>query len=140
MFEHVFYGTVGNVGGLYPYKPLKDTGTAGQFKNLMKKYKNVIGFTGHTHLHFELQRINEYANIAMEDGEYGYRVHCSSASRPRKNDADTKDIIENTYDYGEGALGYLVDVYSDYIVLNGRDFTNDKDIPYATYILYTKNK
>lgn len=41
----------------------------------MKKYKSVISFTGHSHLHFELQRISEYANIAMEDGEYGYRVH-----------------------------------------------------------------
>ena len=33
----------------------------------MKKYKSVISFTGHSHLHFELQRISEYANIAMAD-------------------------------------------------------------------------
>ena len=105
----------------------------------MRKYKNVISFTGHSHLHFDLQRIGEHANVAKRDGEFGYRVHCSSASRPRKNDADTKDIPENTYDYNKGSLGFLVDVYDDYIVLKGIDFTSYKNLSYATYILDTKD-
>ena len=86
LFEHVFYGQVGNVNGLYPYGDLPSSGPAGEFKALMKKYKNVISFTGHSHLHFDLQRANEFANVAIKDGEYGYRVHCPSASKPRKND------------------------------------------------------
>ena len=125
LFEHVFYGEVGNVKSLYPYSQLSDKGTAGQFKDLMKKYQNVITFTGHSHLDFELQRISEYANVAEKDGSYGYRVHCPSASKPRKNDADTEDTSSNTYTYEEGALGYLVEVYDDYIVLVGRDFTKN---------------
>lgn len=135
LFEHVFYGQVGNVNGLYPYGDLPSSGPAGEFKALMKKYKNVISFTGHSHLHFDLQRANEFANVAIKDGEYGYRVHCPSASKPRKNDkASSKS---DTYTYEEGALGYLVDVYDNYIVLTGRDFVQNKNIPYATYILYT---
>ena len=135
LFEHVFYGEVGNVNGLYPHRSLPNSGPAGEFKDLMKKYQNVISFTGHSHLDFDLQRANEFANVAVKDGEYGYRVHCPSASKPRKND---KAISKSdTYNYEEGALGYLVDVYDNYIVLTGRDFTQNKNIPYATYILYT---
>ncbi len=137
LFEHVFYGEVGNVKGLYPYSSLSDSGTAGQFKELMKKYQNVISFTGHSHLDFELQRISEFANVCAKDGSYGYRVHCPSASKPRKNDASTKDVSSNTYTYEEGSLGYLVDVYNDYIVLKGRDFVKNINLPNATYILYT---
>ena len=136
MFEHVFVGSVGNVNGLYPYSSLSDSGTAGEFKRIIKDNKNVILFTGHSHLDFDLSRINEYANVQDESGEYGYRVHCPSASRPRKNDEGNDS--SNTYDYKKGALGYLVEVYNDFILLKGRDFEQNKNLPYATYILYTK--
>ena len=136
LFEHVFFGSTGNVNGLYPYSGLSDSGTAGQFKELMKKYKNVISFTGHSHLDFNLQRAGEYANV-KDKGVYCFRVHCPSASRPRSNDAAQKS--SDTYTNNSGALGYLVDVYDNYIVLKGRDFTTNKNLPYATYILYTGN-
>lgn len=135
MFEHVFVGDVGNVNGLYPYDKLSNDGTAGEFKNLMKENKNVILFTGHSHLDYDLQKYSDYANVQESGGDYGYRVHCPSATRPRKND-DGKDSSK-TYDYKEGALGYLVDVYDGYIVLTGRDFVANKNLPYATYVLVT---
>lgn len=134
LFEHVFFGSTGNVNGLYPYEGLSDSGTAGQFKELMKKYKNVISFTGHTHLEFGLQRAGEDANV-KEIGDYGYRVHIPSASRPRSNDSAKKS--SDTYNNYDGALGYLIDVYDNYVVLKGRDFSTGKNLPYATYILYT---
>ena len=137
LFEHVFFGSVGNVSGLYPYGSLGNSKSARQFKELMRKYKNVISFTGHSHLDFGLQRISEYANVCEKNDEYGYRVHVPSASKPRKNDASTEDVSSNTYTYEEGALGYLVDVYNDCIVLTGRDFIKNKNLPNATYILYT---
>lgn len=135
MFEHIFVGDVGNVNGLYPYDKLSNDGTAGEFKTLMKENKNVILFTGHSHLDYDLQKYSDYANVQESGGDYGYRVHCPSATRPRKND-DGKDSSK-TYDYKEGALGYLVDVYDGYIVLTGRDFVANKNLPYATYVLVT---
>lgn len=135
LFEHVFVGEVGNVNGLYPYSSLSDGGTAGEFKNLLKEYKNVISFTGHTHLDFNLQRLNEFANVKAPDDKYGFRVHCPSGSRPRRNDEGKSS--SKTYTYDDGAYGYLVDVYDNYIILKGRDFVENKNIPYATYILVT---
>ena len=62
----------------------------------------------------------------------GYRsVHIPSLSVPR-------DIIDDsiTFIYAESE-GYIVDVYDNYIILNGKDFIdNDKngnDIPIAIY-------
>jgi hypothetical protein len=54
-----------------------------------------------------------------------------------------RDIIDGTLtDIYAESEGYIVDVYNDYIILNGRDFIdNEKDghiIPIATYKIDTK--
>jgi hypothetical protein len=84
-------------------------------------------------LRFYLQEVDEKANYSSE---VGYRsVHIPSLSVPR-------DVVDGTtnYIYAESE-GYIIDVYDDYIVLNGRDFIdNDKDghiIPIATYKIDT---
>ena len=80
-----------------------------------------------------MQEIDKKANYSEN---VGYRsVHIPSLSVPR----DLSDGA-TTYIYAESE-GYIVDVYDDYIILNGRDFIdNDNDgniIPIATYKIDT---
>lgn len=137
LHEHVFFGETGNIYNLYIGSGMSDSGNAGEFKKLMGKYRNVILCTGHSHLDFALQRLGDHANISQRTDTLCHRVHIPSASRPRYNDIDTPDIKDNTYTYHLGAQGYLIDVYRDFIILKGRDFTKGKNLPYATYILDT---
>ena len=140
LMQHVFVGETGNIGGLYPHSDGFDMteGTCSkEFVDLLSKYRNVIMFTGHSHLDFELQRLGENANVALRTKTLCHRVHTPSTSKPRKNDINTEDIPDNTYTYREGSQGYLVDVYDDYIVLHGIDFKKGLLLPYAQYILDT---
>jgi predicted phosphodiesterase len=133
VFTHIFpWGGAGNANGAYHSNNWTSTkGTV--FENLMKHYKNTILFHGHSHLKFDLQELDEKANYSSVDG---YRsVHIPSLSVPR-------DIVDGSLSvlYAESE-GYIVDVYNDYIILNGRDFIdNDADgniVPIATYKIDT---
>lgn len=140
LMQHVFVGETGNIAGLYPHSDGFDMteGTRSrEFVDLLSKYRNVIMFTGHSHLDFDLQRLGENANVALRTKTLCHRVHTPSTSKPRKNDNNTEDIPDNTYTYREGSQGYLVDVYDDYIVLHGIDFEKGLLLPYAQYILDT---
>ena len=141
IFQHVLpheHGT-GNANGLYKSALIwktTDGGIGQAFMNLLRHYKNTIMFHGHSHLRFDLQELDEKANYSEADG---YRsVHISSLSVPR-NPSD--DGINLEYAYAESE-GYIVDVYDDYIILNGRDFIdNEADghiLPIATYKIDTK--
>ena len=133
VFQHVFpWGGSGNALGAYTHNIF--TGTRGTvFENLMKHYKNVVLFHGHSHLRFYLQELDKTANYSSARG---YRsIHIPSLSAPR-------DIADSGYTeiYAESE-GYIVDVYDNYIILNGRDFAdtgNDGHIlPIATYKIDT---
>lgn len=134
VFVHVFpWGGSGNAGGYYTNDIWTSTnGTV--FENLMKHYKNVVVFHGHSHLKFELQKVDKRANYT---DDVGYRsIHIPSNSVPR-------DVVGGalSFLYAESE-GYIVDVYDDYIILNGRDFIdNDNDgniLPIATYKIDTQ--
>lgn len=141
VFTHVLphEHRVGNPSNLYVTagKPLlwytDDAGIGQAFMSLMRHYKNTILFHGHSHTRFWLQELDAKANYSDTDG---YRsVHIPSLSVPRDPNG-TK--LTNVYAESEG---YIVDVYDDYIVLNGRDFIdNDADghgIGIATYRIDT---
>jgi len=141
VFTHVLpheHG-VGNPNNLYVTagKPLlwhvNDGGIGQTFISLLRHYKNTILFHGHSHTRFWLQELDKKANYSSADG---YRnVHIPSLSVPRNPDG-TK--LTEVYAESEG---YIVDVYDDCIVLNGRDFIdNDADgywLPIATYKIDT---
>ncbi len=140
IFQHVLpheHGA-GNPDGLYKSALIfntKDNGIGQVFISLLKHYKNTVFFHGHSHTRFWLQEVDEEANYSDANG---YRsVHIPSLAVPRDLAADgTK--LENVYAESEG---YIVDVYDDYIILNGRDFIdNDADghgIGIATYKIDT---
>lgn len=137
IFNHVYpwNDRVGDANRCYNGKQWNTTdGGVGQaFISLLKHYKNTILFHGHSHLRFYLQELDEKANYSSE---MGYRsVHIPSLAVPRDRvDGSTQ------YIYAESE-GYVVDVYDNYIVLNGRDFIdNDADghiLPIATYKIDT---
>jgi hypothetical protein len=141
VFTHVLphEHRVGNPNNLYVTagKPLlwyiNDGGIGEAFISLLRHYKNTILFHGHSHTRFWLQELDAKANYSDADG---YRsVHIPSLSVPRDpNGTKLTDV------YAESE-GYIVDVYDDYIILNGRDFIdNDADghiLPIATYKIDT---
>lgn len=99
------------------------------FKNLLSHYKNTILFHGHSHFIFECQEYDEVANYSDNDGFKS--IHIPSLSRP----CDIVDGVRTTQD--SKSQGYIVDVYADYIVLNGMDFINNRPIPLGTFKIDT---
>lgn len=136
LFFHVFMpNTCGNINNLYPWSGLNTSSSiVSRFVTMMTNYKNVIYFSGHSHLEFACQRFGANANI-FSDGTTCHRVHIPSCAAPRKNDTGTSS--SNTYQYNAGSQGYLVDVYENCIVLRGRDFIKGKYLPIANYCLDT---
>jgi predicted phosphodiesterase len=138
VFEHVLpheHG-VGNPSVLYKSALIwktTDGGIGQALMSLLKHYKNVIVFHGHSHTQFDLQEIDNKANYSSTDG---YRsIHIPSLSVPR-------EVVNGSLSYAnDESEGYIVDVYDNYIILNGRDFVdNDSDgniLPIATYKIDT---
>ncbi len=137
IFNHVYpyEDGVGDADRCYNGKQwqTQDGGVGQAFISLLKHYKNTILFHGHSHLRFNLQELDKKANYSSD---VGYRsVHIPSLSVPR--DMAESGGYTNVYAESEG---YVVDVYDDYIILNGRDFNNDADghiLPIATYKIDT---
>ena len=136
LFFHVFMpNTCGNINNLYPWSGLNTSSTiVSRFVTMMTKYKNVIYFSGHSHLEFACQRFGANANI-FSNGTTCHRVHIPSCAKPSKNESGTSS--DNTYQYDAGSQGYLVDVYENCIILRGRDFIKGKYLPIANYLLDT---
>ena len=140
IFHHVLphEHEVGNAKGLYKSALIfdtKDSGTGQAFISLLRHYKNTVFFHGHSHIRFWLQELDKKANYSDANG---YRsIHIPSLSVPRDLSADGT-VLEPIYAESEG---YVVDVYSDCIVLKGRDFIDNANdghwLPVATYRIDT---
>lgn len=105
------------------------------FINLLKHYRNVTWFHGHTHAMLEMQNYLQGltpplpANYDFTDGVHSVHVPAVAVSR---------DISSGSrVDKVETSQGYLMDVYENHIVLKGRDFVKGEFIPIAHYCLNT---
>lgn len=128
VFEHVFpWDGSGDVLDAYGVNLL--SGKCGEaFLSLMRHYKNVLWFHGHSHVKFDGQIYGDMANI---DRIYGmYSLHIPSLAYPAEGDAD------RGYLYAESE-GYVMDVYENGIHLRGRDFVESEFLPIASYWLDT---
>lgn len=135
LFVHYYYGETGNINGIAKHSQISDTdGTGKQFIDLMKHYRNVIYFNGHTHLDYRLQKYGANANIQKRTDTMCHRVHISSCSKPR---ISSTGLAQSAQVYAAGSQGCVMDVYQNAIVLRGRDFETGKSLPIATYILDT---
>lgn len=128
VFVHPFIddGDSGNPYGLYGNKVFDWWGEKKyQFINIIRQY-NTIVFHGHSHISPNMQEEIKHSNYSEQ---LGFRsVHVPSISYERKVEAKTTLSV----DYNVG-YGYLVDVYTDFIILNGFNVVNNKVVGIATY-------
>lgn len=132
VFQHVRpEDGCGNALGIYTYDIWDGTEQA-VFESLLRHYKNVILFHGHSHLKFNLQQYNDLANI---DKVFGcWSVHVPSITVPRSTESAVNPSLVALYAESEG---YVVDVYENGVHLRGRDFLKDEFLPIASYWLDT---
>jgi hypothetical protein len=79
-------------------------------------------------MHFDMQAEVSNSNYSEV---LGFRsIHVPSISWNRK-------IVNNESVNVGGCYGYLVDVYDDYIVLNGIDFIDNECVPLGTFKIDT---
>ena len=130
IFVHSFLSNdSGNPFGLYENKTFDWWGVkTTAFKNLLKHYKNTILFHGHSHMDLCMQEQVKNANYSTV---FGFRsVHVPSIANGRK-------VVNGALTSADGNDGYLVDVFTNRVVLRGRDFVNNKWLPIATYKIDT---
>lgn len=108
-----------------------------RLKALLETYKDAIVMSGHTHVSFY-----ENANYSDEYNAFARTVHIGSACQPCGYGESASMIRsydgrrEVTSEYG--SEGYTVEVYSDYIVYTGYNFSTGKKIPCACLLIPTK--
>ena len=108
-------------------------------KSLVSHYQNIIHFHGHSHLIYELQEIDDNKDCNYSDKYGSKEFHVPSLQQPRTiNTSYTGTGLK--YTNYNGSEGYVVDVYSKYIIVKGRDFSNNKFLPIAYYCLDTSLK
>ncbi len=134
LFQHVFpYDLEGfaNPDNAYELNLWTASDDRIKFMELMERYKNVIWFSGHSHIKYCLQESNKNCNYyRYKDG--AQLVHLSSLTIPR-------DIVDGTasdYLYAQSE-GTIVDVYQNHIVLRSRDFVDEKFVGIAQYLIDT---
>ncbi len=133
VFQHVRpQDGCGNAFGIYAYDIWSGTEQR-VFESLLRHYKNVILFHGHSHLKYDLQQ--EYGAGANIDRLFGvHSIHLSSITVPRDGDASGASSRVEVYAESEGTI---VDVYPSGIMLRARDFVGERLIPLGTYWLDT---
>ena len=115
-----------------------------EFIELLSNNPNVILFHGHSHMKLENQKYYDSLKpldkdqLSYKNANYthvnGFKsVHVPSCATPRdinfdENESENDNIASEVY---------IVDVYDDCIVLNGRDFVNEKLVPLGVYKINT---
>lgn len=105
------------------------------FMDLIKQYKNIVLFHGHSHMKLSYQELDVCANYTEKNGFKS--VHVPSSATPRDVVYDESTKKYKSQDDSSASEGYIVDVYDDCIVLNGMDFIDNKPIPLGQYKIDT---
>ncbi|MDO4418939.1 MAG: starch-binding protein, partial [Ruminococcus sp.] len=95
--------------------------------SIMEAYPEIIMMNGHSHIDFKYGY-----NFDNENGNTCYTVHIpSTSSTTHPNSGGTTDYIMDA----NSSQGYLVDVYDDYVILNGTDLAFNLICPSYTYLV-----
>lgn len=95
--------------------------------SIMEAYPEIIVMSGHSHIDFKYGY-----NFDNENGNTCYTVHIpSTSSTTHPNSSGTTDYTMDV----NSSQGYLVDVYDDYVILNGTDLAFDLICPSYTYMV-----
>lgn len=131
---HTGVGNVQNSVG-HKYKLPYTYGTKDEvvFRRLMKEYKNVVYFSGHSHWMFEAEKYGEWANYSNFDGEYCHMFHVPSVTEPRwMEDTDTF-TTSKTLEYSQGTIVYDYGEFSVFVpidFISGALYTEYMEIVY----------
>ena len=125
---HTGVGNIMNPGGYtYPLPYTYGNEDEVQFRRLMKEYKNVVYFSGHSHWMFEMDVYGEETNYSDFGGEYCHMVHVPSVTEPRFiGDED----VDRTGKNGESSQGWVAYDYGETLILVPVDF--------ITGVIYTE--
>ena len=108
--------------------PLKDSnaGTT-RLKGILKKYKNAVMITGHTHFRLSLQ-----LNYSDNNGTSATMIHNSSVGGVRDIKNGTTRVNDTSLELTEG---YFVEVYDDATIFYGANLYYNKIMPSCSYII-----
>lgn len=98
-----------------------------RLKSIMEAYPEIIMLSGHSHIDFKYGY-----NFDNENGNTCYTVHIPSTStttHPKQGGG--LDYVQDP----ESSQGYLIDVYKDYVVINGTDLYKNAIYPAYTYFV-----
>lgn len=101
------------------------------FMSLLRHYKNTILFHGHSHTKYLNQKFDKAANYTERNGFRS--VHVPSLGRPRDLNLEDQKTEDDMY----ASEGCVVDVYDNYLILNGMDFAGNAPVPLGTYKIDT---
>ncbi len=121
---------VNDYGYFYPLPYVKYNSDEQQFWTLLRQYRNVIFFNGHSHWAYAMQRYNKDLNISSVEGRSAPMVHISSVAAPR-----TTDILHpiQTSNPAKMSEGLYITVFPGYVMTYAMDFVNNTILAYATY-------
>lgn len=104
-------------------------------KALLNHYKNTVLYHGHSHNKFKNQEIDKCANYTDKNGYHSVHIPATGGCNDviKQEDGSWERLRDRA-----SAEAYLVDVYEDYIVLNGFDVTNNSLNPLGTFKIDTK--
>ena len=95
--------------------------------SIMEANPEIIMMNGHSHIDFKYGY-----NFDNENGKTCYTVHIpSTSSTTHPNSGGTTDYIMNA----NSSQGYIVDVFEDYVVLNGTDLAFNLICPSYVYMV-----
>ncbi|MCR5485479.1 MAG: metallophosphoesterase [Clostridiales bacterium] len=124
---------INNKGEYYDLVYTVGTADEVRFRSILKKYKNVVFFNGHSHWEFEGISMNPILNITNYGGTYATFVHVPSVSSPRRIQPNGKNTEEL---FMRSSEGYYIEVYDDRTVLYGVQFWGKEYQAYATYTIW----
>ena len=106
-----------------------------RFKSIIEANKEIIWYSGHTHIDF-----TEEQNYSSENGASCHMVHIPSACNTTRyqKDANGYKILGSSTDYtfyDDTTQGYFVDVFDGATVLYGTNLHYNKVYPRYTYII-----
>ncbi len=100
-----------------------------KFKKLLKKYKNMIFMSGHTHEDF-----NMGYNYSNENNAACHMIHNPAVAGSTVPNRDHSGLYYND-GFGENSQGYYVETYQNKIVFYGANLTTKLIYPQYNYIM-----
>ena len=102
-----------------------------RFKQLIEQYRDVIWLSGHTHVD-----LRDGVNFSDEGGFSCLMFHVPSVAATTRlsYDEDGSRTLDRTF-YDDATQGYIMDAYSEAVLLCGVNFSDDQSYPAYTYIV-----